>query len=423
MRRWIGIAAVFGAALLGAGSCAEGLQPTKGGSSGDSTSSSSSSSSGSMGSACTGYAKSACAKLQSCATTLFNANYADLAACETRLGLSCNQRAKAPGTSFNATKIEACAAEYDALACADFYSPDLCKPTAGSLADGAVCGDHFQCKSTFCDSPNGMCGTCAPRLALGDSCVSNPDQCELGLVCDSTCQTPVALNGGCSSSAQCEAGLRCTTMNMCAKQPSKLGDPCDYINVGCDLAAGLWCDSGSSTCIAIDLAQPGQSCSVAAGSYTMCAAGALCYNQSCVATVADGTTCDGTGNPPCESQAECINGKCQVFDPASCSGGSPDLCLESCLDSQGSATGMSVNGSINWTQSSCACGGLKSGSPAGASCTQASDCAEVCCFCCTGARSFQVQACVGGQCQGAAQACPLAKSTSADGTFDRIQCD
>lgn len=420
MRTWIVIAALLGAALH-LGSCAEGLQPTKGGSGGDSTSSSSSS--GGMSTACPAYAKSVCGKLQTCATTLFNTSYESAAACETRQTAVCEKRAAAAGTSFKDSKIQACATEIDGVACTDFATATLsaCAPTSGTLANGAACGDHNQCQSSYCKSSNGQCGTCASRLTLGESCAGAADGCEKGLVCDGTCQTPVTLGGLCTSSAQCAPGLRCTAMNACEKPPSKLGDTCDAINVGCDFTAGLWCDAGSSKCVAVNVAQAGESCAIAAGSFTACAAGGLCSNQICVAPVADGTACDGTGNPPCQTDAACIDGKCQIFDPSSCAGGSQDLCMESCVDSQGSVTGMSFSGTVSWTQSSCACGSLKSGLPAGSSCTTASDCAEVCCFCCSAARSFQARACVDGVCQGIAGTCPLAKSESMSGT--KLQCD
>lgn len=421
MRMWIGLAAVLGIALQ-LGSCAQGTEPTGKGSGGDDTSGSSSSSGGTAGASCPAFAKSECTMLQSCSAVLFAANYADLATCETRRAASCELRAKAPGTSFNDTKIKACTAQYDALTCADFTNPAVCTPTAGTLADGAACGDDFQCQSTFCNRTNGTCGVCAPRFKLGDSCASNSKQCEVGLVCNGTCQMPVAENGSCTSSPQCLGDLYCNgATGQCMKKPSQMNATCDP-SVGCDLVAGLWCDSNTLTCKAITVVQAGASCSLSS-SFTICAAGGLCANQVCVAPLPDSMSCDVSGNPPCETMSECRGGKCQLIDPASCSTGSADLCAESCVDSQGSAAGMNINGTIHWTQSNCACSGLKSGLPVGSACSQASDCVEVCCPCCTGTRSFQVQACVAGKCIGPGEACPLAKSTSADGNFNRIQCD
>src|SRR5579883_2356783 len=113
--------------------------------------------------ACTTYAQQYCARYGTCSFLGNEIIYGDDNTCRGRVQLSCMARGMAPGTGFGPSQITACAAAIATASCGDFFNMAsagaiaACNPVAGTLADGAACGDHSQCHSAFCTAPAGGC--------------------------------------------------------------------------------------------------------------------------------------------------------------------------------------------------------------------------------------------------------------------------
>ena len=75
-----------------------------------------------------------------------------------------------------------------------------------------------------------------------------------------------------------------------------------------------------------------------------------------------------------------------------------------------------VSTSIRQVNDSCPSSSLKTGAAAGASCTTASDCAEVCCPCSGSSKGYGAQACVEGKCASTSDACAKALSQAPSGS-------
>jgi hypothetical protein len=84
------------------------------------------------------------------------------------------------------------------------------------------------------------------------------------------------------------------------------------------------CNTLSSQCIALTLAQAGGACgpnSIIPTSYAVCPASGTCsalIAGTCTAAAADGAACSPTASPKCMPPARCVSGRCTLPAPASC---------------------------------------------------------------------------------------------------------
>jgi len=254
--------------------------------------------------ACTALADAYCAKLSSCSPFVTSVAYGDVAMCRQRWILNCTPNFGAPGTSATPARTTACAQSIGALACPTFLSGDLgtaCAIVAGTVAQGAPCGDDAQCASTFCArAPDAVCGTCQPATMAGSPCVQGSCSVSTNTVCPAgktTCIRPVA---------------------------GKVGDSC----VGheqCDVGHQVGCNPTNSKCIALTLASAGGNCgadSIFPTSVGVCPAAGTCSASlagRCSAAGMDGASCStaDTGTH-CMAPAKCVASKCTLPNPALC---------------------------------------------------------------------------------------------------------
>jgi hypothetical protein len=151
---------------------------------------------------------------------------------------------------------------------------------------------------------------CAPRGASGAQCSYSGD-CQAPLVClgaDFSTNTMGTCGNGADAGGACRAG--------------------GAVESGCKTT--LTCDPATNTCVAIKFVGGGQACDER---ITYCARGqcSVAFDSgnggdggestqgTCPAVLADGAPCDPTSKTQtCDAEAYCVNGTCQVFDPASC---------------------------------------------------------------------------------------------------------
>lgn len=226
----------------------------------------------------------------------------------------------------------------------------------GTLPDDAACGDSTQCAGGLCKKGYAAaCGTCVSRSRSGELC--GLYGCTKGTVCDSTlcgkqrCPDarclPAAPRAGegeaCAITYQCPAGLVCdlATTRTCTL-PGRPGAACGFMDhdfcrfglcedgacagqrgeggrcssdAGC--SPGLSC--ARSACVktmAPALAAPGQACDPRARP-PQCRGGE-CKSGTCVPFVRVGEPCDGSLSCEGSPFVECLEGKCQLFDPGEC---------------------------------------------------------------------------------------------------------
>jgi hypothetical protein len=325
--------------------------------------SSSSSGSGANGS-CANFANAEIDQEARCGSTPISpderANYLS------RFDIVCADAIGAPGSGITDAYLDACTAALGKNPACTVAVPECADP-AGTLAVGAACGSDDQCASTHCaitSSSSGTdggasttvteCGKCGATVADGaacqatDTCVAG-DSCTngtcakqttssggtgaLGAPCqqDSDCATPnhcdftqgvCAVPGvagsSCFTAADCATGLICTSGEQC-ENPIASGGQC----TGGDCAAGLGCDATSKKCTSITFAAQGAPCDRDA---VLCDRGTCNIGGSggaqkgvCPTIIADGQACTaGSTTTSCDDFAECVNGTCQIQNPADC---------------------------------------------------------------------------------------------------------
>jgi hypothetical protein len=278
--------------------------------------------------ACSDLVTGLCSKLEACAPFAIVLSFGDINTCIARLKLACPSLFNSTGTGMNPSNAEACANAYATAACEDVLgnrSFDACV-FPGSVAAGAGCGENSQCAAdAYCNFSGGQpCGVCSPRLAGGATC-SADGNCQSGLVCakqnnaaTGTCVAPGGQGAACDATHPCLATLGCSAAGACGPLLAA-GAPCTVQN--CDTLHGLYCNPQTHICAQITAAGPGSPCgySMAAGSYSLCAASGRCVLASgamaigtCEATAKDGMSCDSTNGPPCISPAFCSGGVCSL---------------------------------------------------------------------------------------------------------------
>jgi hypothetical protein len=284
-----------------------------------------------------------------------------------RFSIICNDELSAPGTGITTAFLDGCAAALEKNPSCTGAIPECVEP-AGSLAIGAACGADNQCASTRCElssngqnSPDGgatltviTCGVCGATVADGAACQSG-DVCVAGDECtNGTCQKETTSSGGtgaigsscqadadcatpnrcditqgicaapgtagqaCSVSSDCASGLICNVSTEQCEAPVASGGPC----TGGDCASGLGCDATTKKCTTITFAAQGAACDDDA---ILCDRGTCNIGSSgganagvCPTILADGAPCGIAANTACDDFAECIDGTCQISNPASC---------------------------------------------------------------------------------------------------------
>jgi hypothetical protein len=293
--------------------------------------------------ACTDLAAAYCEKANSCASDFVKLEYGDVATCSTRFKTSCLTGLSAPSVGTTPSDTAACATAAKSLTCTalfDNQTPTECLPKAGGLDDGKPCHSDSQCKSAFCsvDDARATCGVCAAKPAAGGSCKTN--SCPSGLKCsdNGTCNAPVPIGGTCSESIPCASGGSCFG-GKCVADAATEGAACHEMNgPSCDGTKGLFCLARK--CVKVTVVAAGAACGFDYDTATMTVKSAkLCekagwckgvdltamppvFMGKCEPAAADGQPCiaDTAYNkgPGCMEPAECVSGKCQLADNATC---------------------------------------------------------------------------------------------------------
>jgi hypothetical protein len=275
---------------------------------------------------------------------------------ENRFVQSCLFDLNAPGVTAT-SKYEQCAGAADsAKATCGSVDDSACSNLTGTLATGSACGEGMQCQSGFCKTsnpyttgcgvcadrtpigqpctvldqcvvgaacvlgPTGSTGTCTPttKVDVGGSCSQAGTICKDGLTCDGATTTCVALHaegGACTSRYDCHAPLACIG-GACA-QGKAAGQAC----LAGQCAPGLGCDLQSQTCKARVAVDPGKACDYEVNYCRVgyCQASGTATNGVCPPVIPDGQPCDFMSTSSvCDSNAQCVDGKCTLFDPSTC---------------------------------------------------------------------------------------------------------
>lgn len=286
-----------------------------------------------------------------------------------RLEEECAKEIVAPGAKNRAAMLDRCTSDLSTASCRDRLRCGGDLPT-GDLADGAACGEGFQCKSGFCRRASiASCGVCVARegrSGVGGACVDSAEcvegascvvyrdggkciafgvsgaggpcgtsgntmvDCENGLRClatasteRGTCSAPIGPGGDCRSMADCTDGLTCIDAR-CVTRLAE-GAPCDP-GVRLPCAKGLACDG---SCKKIIDAQLGEACDAftrvcergicKGGSETSGPNGEVITPGTCVLDrLQDGEACDDSDPLACQPPAVCIEGTCAIRDPGRC---------------------------------------------------------------------------------------------------------
>ena len=286
--------------------------------------------------ACTQVAAARCTRLQTCSESDLERRNGDLASCEARDLLACQEALIVPDTGNTPTNVIACANALNAQPCADFLGKSPPAECATQMGPGSgACGFSAECETAFCAVPNNSeCGTCAAPPVVGTSCADQG--CGQTLVCVATtmtCQQPGAAGDPCSADLPCGDSFGCVaSMDRCMPLVETVGAPCDPTNAmgpACRGDDGLVCDSMTKTCVTQPLAAAGQPCGpVTPGIFTGCTGAGTCVHATgqagtCVGPAADLAACDTAVGPTCLAPARCVitsgtAGTCQLPGSMTC---------------------------------------------------------------------------------------------------------
>ena len=275
--------------------------------------------------ACADNAYARCTRLAACSPIAVQLRFGDLATCESIFKQFCLNNLAAPSTGATTATAEGCALAIPNWDCADYLftqnMPPECGTAVGTLPMGAACAFPGQCQSAFCAIvPGAACGTCAPAPQAGDSC-ENLATCGLVLSCEAAtgkCAAFAPLDAPCGPGLPCGAGLGCVGGNVmpngtgtCQQTTETAGGACVPTGPGCDFYAGLVCNSASSTCAHVQLANGGQSCGDVNHQTAYCTAQGDCVGGGpapgvCRASAPVGGACDLAQGPHCIPPARCI---------------------------------------------------------------------------------------------------------------------
>jgi hypothetical protein len=166
--------------------------------------------------------------------------------------------------------------------------PDVTRPPLDGQTDApqTACTSNEGCASTpatpFCELPPGVCV----------ACLTDPDTCPMGEVCNPATHTCIPGPTGCTNNSECPAS-------------KPICDTSDGVCVICLTAAN---------CPAGDVCQNFQ-CFPSCGGGALCTGGLSCCNGACVDEVTNVDDCGGC-NVACAPSQTCAGGSCQT--PPSC---------------------------------------------------------------------------------------------------------
>jgi hypothetical protein len=298
--------------------------------------------------ACTDSAYAKCSRYQACSPIVIQLRYGDESTCEAAIKQNCVNAIAAPSSGSTPQNVEACAQAVPSWDCPDYLytqnPPPACVQVTGSIPDGGGCSHPSQCQSGFCAIvPGDACGSCAPPPQPGDSC-AQLTTCGQQLSCQTstlTCAVFAGEGAACGSSQPCAAGLNCigstsTTPGSCQVSATVPNAPCPTGSAGCELFAGLVCNSSSMTCQSAQLVAPGQPCGDINHQTVSCQDDVKCLGESgstpgtCEQLAAVGGTCDLVNGPACPTQTRCVlsgdagasdggtSGTCQYAGTSAC---------------------------------------------------------------------------------------------------------
>ncbi len=192
-------------------------------------------------------------------------------------------------------------------------TPSACNAiVVGTVAMSGACEQSAECQSGACVVPDcgsacctGSCGAAQAPAGSGEPCLTRA--CDVGLACNETSETCVALGGsgaGCMYFDDCAYGLGCAG-GECAPLPA-IGAPCPD---GECADVGAVCNE-QATCVMVGL--PGSPCATDddCAPYVTCNGTSCVTNptlgQPCTTTCSDGSYCgSGTCVAPAGSGAAC----------------------------------------------------------------------------------------------------------------------
>jgi len=296
-------------------------------------------------SACNASAQALCALLSQCNPLVLAGDYADGGDCVGRELTNCELGLTVPNTASTPAHTTACAAAEMTESCADYLNlnpPSACAQVMGATANSGACSHPGQCATGFCGIvPGTACGTCQPAPTAGASC-AELTTCGATLDCyKGTCIAYVAtVNGACSATQPCGAGLGCVipgggAAGTCRALGTTTGATCDpksQTAAGCDPDKSLTCVSETTvstykTCQPEVAATSGMPCGNVDGFQSYCL-NATCERLgdaglTCVARAADGQPCNSLVGPQCTIPARCVgtvldggaSGACQLQSP------------------------------------------------------------------------------------------------------------
>jgi hypothetical protein len=280
--------------------------------------------------ACDSYATNVCQRFQDCSPATVKVNFGDFETCRTRYQLFCAGILGTEGTGWTPSQMKACGEGYTSLDCNlyiaqpfrsfDALTPTACVPPAGSLADGAGCLDHGQCKTGHCHRTGfSICGNCGVPGIEGETCGTNLD-CKGGMICQKGTCRQAGEPGGMCVDGQIPCNMPWSCVNGTCAKPARLMDACGAVDQPpCNFLQGLYCDSNTSTCMDAVLKQPGEACTVP-NTLVFCQGAGVCGNASgtCIAPSPEGGPCDPVNGPGCMAPAFCLSGKCTIANSTFC---------------------------------------------------------------------------------------------------------
>ncbi|MFZ4580604.1 MAG: hypothetical protein ACOYOB_19640, partial [Myxococcota bacterium] len=287
-----------------------------------------------VGAACAAFGVANCERQFTCSPYGAGLFYADEAACRLEVAAACEVTLGLPDVLTAPSEILGCASLLAAQSCDAYYGTTIvatCGLSGGKRQLGAVCAEGAQCASRHCGGSvpwnaqaPGFCGVCIPVVPSGESC-ADAVECASGSECtDDVCVPISPTNGPCDATHVCPATNFCDSGH-CATS-LKAGAVCNPDNDGCDILAGLYCESTKGVCELMVLAKVGEPCGFddKTNALLLCAGGATCIEVDpvagtfvCMATVGEGTKCDAQAGPDCNTGFECM-GSCIQQDPLLC---------------------------------------------------------------------------------------------------------
>lgn len=186
---------------------------------------------------------------------------------------------------YDPTKVDACFAMIEAVACTDsgarLFDEGPCGAVVtGTVTEGGDCGLDAECAGdTFCDRTTGCPGTCTKARGAGEGC-DRDEQCLAPLSCDEDtmkCATPGKAGDSCGGgvSPDCTLGLFCA------------GDDPDMMKAGtCKTTSEVFAAANGATCDfdTTQLCMDGLACVVSVSGMTP--------TFACSEPVASGASCN-----------------------------------------------------------------------------------------------------------------------------------